>query len=73
MKIVMNAISTILKLTVILILALVIIGAVIFAFVYQQQCGFGDDIFTLSANQIYNRANGSCESPSLAIVNSYLD
>ena len=72
MKTVMKAFTTTLTLLVTLILALVLIGAVIFAFVYQQQCGFGDDLLGLSANQIYNRASGSCESPSLAILNSYI-
>ena len=72
MNIIVNAIATTIKLIVILILALVIIGAVALAFVYQQQCGFSDDLLGLSANQIYNRANGSCESPSLAMLNSYI-
>ena len=72
MNIIVKAIATAIKLIVILILALVIIGAVALAFVYQQQCGFGDDLLDLSANQIYNRATGSCESPSLAMLNSYI-
>ena len=72
MNIIVKAIATTIKLIVILILALVIIGAVALAFVYQQQCGFGDDLLDLSANQIYNRATGSCESPSLAMLNSYI-
>ena len=61
MNIIVKAIATTTKIIVILILALVIVGAVGLAIVYQQQCGFSDDLLDLSANQIYNRASGVCE------------
>ena len=61
MNIIVKAIATTTKIIVILILALVIVGAVGLAIVYQQQCGFSDDLLDLSANQLYNRATGACE------------
>ena len=61
MNIIVKAIATTTKIIVILILALVIVGAVGLAIVYQQQCGFSDDLLDLSANQLYNRATGVCE------------
>ena len=61
MNIIVKAIASTTKIIVILILALVIVGAVGLAIVYQQQCGFSDDLLDLSANQLYNRATGACE------------
>ena len=61
MNIIVKATATIIKFFVILILALVIIGAVGLAIVYQQQCGFSDNLLDLSANQLYNRASGVCD------------
>ena len=61
MNIIVKAFATTLKIIVILILALVIVGAVTLAIVYQQQCGFSDNLLDLSANQLYNRASGVCD------------
>ena len=61
MNIIVKAIATTTKIIVILILALVIVGAVGLAIVYQQQCGFSDNLLDLSANQLYNRASGVCD------------
>ncbi len=61
MNIIVKAFATTLKIIVILILALVIVGAVTLAIVYQHQCGFSDNLLDLSANQLYNRASGVCD------------
>ena len=61
MNIIVKATATTIKIIAFLITALVIVGVVGLAIVYQQQCGFSDNLLDLSANQIYNRASGVCE------------
>ena len=61
MNIIVKAFATTIKIIVILIAALVIVGVVTLAIVYQQQCGFSDNLLDLSANQLYNRASGVCD------------
>ena len=61
MNIIVKATATTIKIIAFLITALVIVGVVGLAIVYQHQCGFSDNLLDLSANQIYNRASGVCE------------
>ena len=61
MNIIVKATATTIKIIAFLITALVIVGVVGLAIVYQHQCGFSDNLLDLSANQIYNRATGACE------------